>query len=160
MIKQNPDSIGYVKPNRDVALIDELRSVCSESACVEFKQNITDPSIIGTLCSALSNSARIEEKEVAYVLWGIEDNSHNITGTTFNPDAHKVGNQGLQIWLAKMLNPGIAFSFRTVNHLDGKVVILEIPATTSAPIEFMGTAYCRIGTLHRNSLTIRSGFKN
>lgn len=33
---------GSVKPERDIALIDELRGAGSETACVEFKQNITD----------------------------------------------------------------------------------------------------------------------
>lgn len=77
---------------------------------------------------------------------GVNDGTQDVTGTTFNPDKQKVGNQGFQIWLAQRLNPSIAFSFRTVDHPGGRVVILEIPAATSAPVEFNGTAYCRIGS--------------
>lgn len=135
-----------ISQERDIALIDELRGADAETACVEFKQNNADPDRIGVLCSALSNSARIEDKAVAYVLWGINDSSHNVIGTTFSPDAQKVGNQDFQFWLAQMLKPDIALSFRTLQHPDGKVVMLEIPAATSAPIEFKGTAYCRIGS--------------
>ncbi len=67
-------------------------------------------------------------------------------GTSFDPDSVKVGNQGLHIWLAQRLNPSISFSFRKVEHPDGTVIILEIPAATSAPIEYEGTAFVRIGS--------------
>ena len=131
---------------RDIALIDDLRNRAAEENWVEFKHNNDDKLLIGKLCSALSNAARVDNKEVAYVLWGIDDDSHDVIGTSFNPDSKKVSNQGFQIWLARKLNPGIALSFRSVDHPDGKVIILEIPAATSAPVEFDGTAYIRIGS--------------
>jgi ATP-dependent DNA helicase RecG len=57
----------------------------------------------------------------------------------------KVGDQVFQLWLAQRLQPSIAFSFRVADHPDGRVVILEIPATTSAPVTFNNIAYIRIG---------------
>lgn len=131
---------------RDIALINELRACSAENSCLEFKQDNIDLKLIGKLCSALSNSSRIEGKELAFVLWGIKDDDHTVTGTQFNPDSKKVGNQVFQIWLAQRLNPSIAFSFRTIAHPDGTVVILEVPAATSAPVEYDGTAYIRIGS--------------
>ena len=38
------------------------------------------------------------------------------------------------------------FQFRVVNHPKGRVVLMEIPTATSAPIQFDGTAYIRIGS--------------
>ncbi len=134
------------KQERDIDLINELRSKDAETNCVEFKQNNDNPKQIGTLCSALANSARIENLAVAYILWGIENDNHNVTGTIFAPDVKKVGNEVFQFWLTKKLKPNIALSFRTINHPDGRVVILEIPAAASAPIEFDGTSYVRIGS--------------
>lgn len=131
---------------RDIALINELRSASAETACVEFKQNNEHPDKIGELCSALSNAARIDEKPVAYVLWGVDDASHAITATAFDPISKKVGNEDFQFWLSKKIKPNTAFSFRIIQHPDGKVVILEIPAANSAPVEFDGTAYIRIGS--------------
>ena len=55
---------------RDIVLIDELLSDNSENGCVEFKHNNESPDMIGKLCSALSNVARIEEKDYSYVIWG------------------------------------------------------------------------------------------
>lgn len=74
---------------RDIALIDELRT--TENALVEFKKDNIDPKLIAKLCSALSNAARIEEKDFAYVMWGIDDATHEVVGTRFNPDDVKNG---------------------------------------------------------------------
>ncbi len=131
---------------RNIALINDLRSQPAESACVEFKVNNSDPQLIGKLCSALSNAARYEGKEVAYLIWGIDNETHNVVGTTFTPEAKRVGEQDIQLWLARKLKPDLAFCFQTVNHPDGRVVLLEIPAATTAPIQFEDIAYIRIGS--------------
>ena len=131
---------------RDIALIDDLRALPSETSWVEFKANNTDPDMVGKRCSALANAARIDGHDVAYMLWGIEDETHEVVGTGFVPDAKKVGNQPLPLWLAKSLQPSIAFSFRTVEHPIGRVVLLEIPAATGAPVAFNGVQYVRIGS--------------
>ncbi|MFN7097866.1 MAG: helix-turn-helix domain-containing protein, partial [Gammaproteobacteria bacterium] len=131
---------------RDIALIDELRNYSSEHTVLEFKENNTDPKMIGTLCSALSNAARVKQQECAYVVWGIDNDSHNIVGTTFDPEKQTVGNSVFQLWLAQRLMPSIALSFKKVCHPDGPVVILEIPAATTAPVTFDNIAYIRIGS--------------
>jgi ATP-dependent DNA helicase RecG len=132
--------------DRDIALIDDLRALPAETSWVEFKANNTDPEMIGKRCSALANAARIDGHDVAYLLWGIEDATHEIVGTDFIPDAKKLGNQVLPLWLANSLQPSIAFSFRTVQHPQGQVVLLEIPAATGAPVAFNGVQYVRIGS--------------
>lgn len=131
---------------RDIALIDELRGLPAETSWVEFKGNNTDPEMIGKRCSALSNAARIEGKDFAYMVWGIEDGSHTVIGTDFNPDTKKKGDQVLPLWLANSLQPSIAFSFRVIDHPEGRVVLLEIPAAPGSPVAFNGVAYTRIGS--------------
>ena len=131
---------------RDSALIDRLRAESAETPWLEFKSNNTDPEMIGKRCSALANSARIEGRDLAYMLWGVDDESHAIIGTDFNPDAKKVGNQALSLWLANSLQPSIAFNFRTVAHPQGRVVLLEIPAATGAPVAFNAVPYIRISS--------------
>lgn len=134
------------KIQRDIVLINELLSDDSEKGCVEFKHNNETPKMIGKLCSALSNAARIEEKDFAYVVWGIKDKTQDIIGTTFNPDAKTKGNQVFIMWLSQMLTPQIAFTFRKVTHPKGNLILLEIPATHTTPVEFERTAYIRIGS--------------
>ena len=55
---------------RDIALIDELLSSDTEKGIVEFKHNNENHEMIGKLCSALSNKARIDQDDFAYAVWG------------------------------------------------------------------------------------------
>lgn len=130
---------------RDIALVDDLRGGRHENACIEFKHDNDDPEMIGKLVSALSNAARSLNKEFAYVIWGIEDGTGSVLGTTFRPDSKKVGGQAFEFRLAQLLKPSPAFSFREVEHPAGRLVLLEIPAASTAPVEYSGTAYIRVG---------------
>lgn len=135
-----------IQKARDLALVKELLSESNEHTCVEFKHNNDSKEMIGKLISALSNSARIEQQDFAYILWGIEDGTKKIVGTTFNPETKTVGNQVFIMWLTQMLQPRLAFSFRKVKHPAGDLILLEIPAAISTPVEFDKTAYVRIGS--------------
>lgn len=131
---------------RDIDLVDELRSHVAECGWLEFKTNLADPQKIGCLISALSNSARLEERDSAFLVWGIEDKSHNVIGSTFEPLSETVGNQPLEMWLRQRLSPAPAFQFREVDHPSGRVVLLEIPAPTLAPTAFESIPYIRAGS--------------
>ena len=63
------------------------------------------------------------------MVWGIEDDTQNVIGTTFNPDTQTKGKQVFAMWLSQMLSPRITFAFRYVAHPKGNLVLLEIPAT-------------------------------
>lgn len=131
---------------RTLALIEELRNLPAETAWVEFKHNNADPHAIGKYLSALSNAARMHDQHTAYMLWGIEDGTHTVLGTSFDPTATYVKKQPLDLWLANRLNPSLAFTFRQVEHPHGRLILLEIPAATSSPVEFDQTAFIRIGS--------------
>lgn len=131
---------------RDIDLVNELAANTTELPWLEFKKDNTDREAIGKLCSALSNSSRVEGCDFGYLLWGIDDTSHEIIGTKFNPQTKKVGNQDFEIWLAQLLKPSIVFNFKVINHPKGRVVMLEIPAATSAPVAFNNMPYIRIGS--------------
>lgn len=66
-------------------VVDNLRKFPSESEWVEFKLNFNDLQGIGEYISALANGAALVEKPHAYIVWGIEDETHAIIGTTFSP---------------------------------------------------------------------------
>lgn len=131
---------------REIALIDELRSHAAESEWFEFKGNNVDPAMIGKCVSAISNSARIIDKQVGYMVWGISDKGHNVIGTTFNPDQEKVTQQPLKFWLEKQLNPPPPLVFKSIMYEGKNVVILEIPAATLSPVAFKNVAYVRVGS--------------
>lgn len=131
---------------RNIDLINDLLARPAETSWIEFKKDNANPEKIGKYCSALSNAARIDDQACAYILWGIEDQTHKIVGTKFDPDTATKGSQSLQIWLAQHLKPSIAFIFEIVTHPEGRVVILTLPAAHHAPVSFDDTAYIRIGS--------------
>ena len=132
--------------DRTLALIDDLRTLPAETSWVEFKENNADPQVIGKLISALSNSARLADQNFAYVLWGLRDADHGVAGTTFEPTSQMQQGQPFELWLAQRLQPGTAFAFKPIDYQGKKLVLLEIPAAVTSPVEFERTAYIRIGS--------------
>jgi len=126
---------------RTRALINDLRASPAETACVEFKKNQADPSLIGKLISALSNAARLARQHNAYLVWGIRDGDHAAVGTTFEPATRKESGQPLEIWLANYLKPSVNFSFAAVDYEGVRLIVLTIDAASVAPVEFDRIAY-------------------
>jgi len=94
------------------SLINELLKLPKECEWVEFKHNNSNKEDIGTYISCLSNSATLVGKSFAYVVWGIDDASHDILGTSFNPFSQKIGNEKLasllrQLWICEERGSGI-----------------------------------------------------
>ena len=78
-------------------LVHNLRQLPREPEWVEFKVNsATNPEVIGEYVSALANAAALSGKDSAYILWGIEDSSHAVVGTQFQPATAKQGNEPLE----------------------------------------------------------------
>lgn len=135
-----------LNPARLFAIIEDLRKHSAESNWFEFKENNDNPERIGLTISALANGARLADRETAYMIWGIEDGTREIASTTFSPHAAKVSGQALMMWLGQMLDPCPNLQFQELQHPDGRVVVLEIPAATTSPVAFKGVAYIRLGS--------------
>jgi ATP-dependent DNA helicase RecG len=73
-------------------LFRELIAMPTETEWVEFKQNNKQPEEIGEHISALSNSAALCGKVNAYLVWGVDDKTHKVVGTSFSPVTEKRGN--------------------------------------------------------------------
>lgn len=131
---------------RQRALIDDLRGLPAETSWVEFKENNVDPELIGKLISALSNAARLADQHFAYVVWGIRNSDHAVVGTSFAPTATLHKNQPLEFWLGQCMKPAVTFCFKSVEHDGHRLVLLEIPAAATSPVEFDKVAYVRIGS--------------
>ena len=132
-------------------IINEAREHTYESPWIEFKQNNHNPQEIGEYISALSNTAALFNQEHAFMIWGIDDESHTVVGTTFNPQAEKVGNQGLDLWISTQLEPQVQFYFHMTNIQGKKVVLLEIGRAFSSPVKFKSIDYIRVDS-HKKKL--------
>jgi len=69
------------------ALLDRLRAEPHETEWLEFKANRFEPQALGEYLSALANSACILGKPCADLVFGIEDSSHAVVGTSFSGSA-------------------------------------------------------------------------
>lgn len=129
-----------------LGIITELLKLPNETEWVEFKHNNADPQEIGEYLSALANSAALVQKAHAYLLWGVDDHSHEPRGTTFDPRIFKVGNENLENWLHRLLSPKIHFSFHRLVHEGSPMVLLDIQPAYRQPVQFCGTEYVRVGS--------------
>lgn len=124
-----------------IKLVNSLIALPKENEWVEFKHNFHSAEEIGERISALSNSACIRNKAYGYLLFGVDDTTHSVIGTTFHAKAHKVGNEELELWLLNRTNPRIDFEIFELDYTENKHVSLyRIPAATNKPVTFF--EYC------------------
>src|SRR5690554_4889599 len=136
---------------RDLAylqsLLKELCSLPQETEWVEFKQDNGDAPMIGEYISALANSAALLGKQYGYVVWGVENDTHQVVGTRFKPSVARHKQQELESWLLQKTAPKIHFRFFEFNAANEKpAVVLEIQAAAHTPVQFEGVEYIRVGS--------------
>ena len=66
-------------------LVEHLRSMPRETEWLEFKHNNADPQEIGEYLPRSRTGRPLHRQGQAYILWGIEDGTHELVGTTFQP---------------------------------------------------------------------------
>ena len=130
-----------------VGLVNRLRGLPRETEWLEFKMNFSDNQEIGRYISALSNGAALNDETSAYLIWGIEDETHAVNGTSFDPAGKKQGNEPLENWLSHNLNPRINFRFTECCIDDRRIVVLEISPASYRPVAFQNEEFIRVGSV-------------
>jgi len=133
--------------NELIHILKGLVAQPKEAEWLEFKHNFHLPEEIGECISALSNSANLCNKPYGYLVFGIEDGTHNIIGTNFKVKSHKKGNEELEMWLLNRLSPRIDVEAYEFDLDDKHISMYRIPATLNRPVTFLNKAYIRIGSL-------------
>ncbi len=128
------------------ALITRLTGLPRETEWVEFKVGNADPERIGKYVSGLANAACEALQDFGYLVWGIDDITHVIVGTDFDPSSKRIGNQPIELWLRTLLAPEIGFVFHEITFSTKRVVIMEIEAAYRQPISFRKEPWIRIGS--------------
>ena len=129
-----------------ISRLKELLLLSEETEWVEFKCNYANPEEIGEYLSALSNLAGLHKKDAGYLVWGIENLSRKVVGTTFKPRQQKAGNQELESWLALHLSPRIDFKIHEFLYNELPVVLLQVQPCQHTPVRFRDTEFIRIGS--------------
>lgn len=127
-------------------LIKELVKQPNETGWLEFKENYKDSQMIGEDICALANAAALAGRDKAYFIWGVEDGTHKLKGTTFNWRTAKVGNEELENWLRHNLSSNANFEFDSVRFDEKWFGVLEITASIGSTVMFKKEEFIRIGS--------------
>lgn len=132
-------------------LVNELRKYSNETTWLEFKHNNYNRDMIGQDISALANSATCIDKSTAYMIWGIDDITHDIVGTEYDQYLLKTGNQEIESWLRSMLSNNAEIEFhilqmKDANDIERKVVVIEIGKAVGQSVTFKKVDYIRVGS--------------
>ena len=107
------------------ALVNRLIAYTSEEDWFEFKDSWYDAVGIGEYISSMSNVAAMCGKESAYVIWGVDNNTHGLTNTSF--DYRKdVKGEPLEHFLARQITPDINFRFEELSINEKRIVVFRI----------------------------------
>ena len=109
-------------------LLLKLLSAPKENEFIEFKDSNSKPDEIGIRISALANGAALVGQQYGYLLFGIDDATHHVVGTTYMPSLAKIGNEELELWLSRMLSPRIDFRIYEFQYQNKPIVLFHIPA--------------------------------
>lgn len=130
-------------------VIEELCSYPFEKEWFEFKENWFEARALGEYVAALSNSAAMVGRRCGYLVWGVRDGSHEVVGTSFDPD-RDVRHEPLKHFLARQLSPSVDFDFEESDIGGRRVVVLSVAAAKTVPTSFAGERYVRIGSSKEN----------
>ncbi|MFT4665271.1 MAG: ATP-dependent DNA helicase RecG [Gammaproteobacteria bacterium] len=86
------------------------------------------------------------KKNLAILIYGVEDVTHKLVGTNFNPKQEKKGNQEIENWIATQLNPRVDFRIHEFVFEGKKFILFQVDAAKGTPVRFKDIAYIRVGS--------------
>ena len=131
--------------NRYIDILENLLTFNDEYEWFDFKENWFSKDEIGEYISAISNGAAFCGKEYGYIIWGVNDKTKEIVGTTVNFD-RDIDGEPYKHYLARKLQPSIAFETVNFDYKNERIVMLIIPAAKSTKTKYNGIDYIRIGS--------------
>lgn len=113
---------------------------------MEFKHNNMDPIMIGEDICALANTATLKDRDFAYMVWGVDDTTHDIVGTSARLTLQKRGQEELENWLRHQLSRNANFEFLETEINGNHVELIRIHKALLTPVSFEKTEYIRSGS--------------
>ena len=125
--------------------VTNLISLPHEYEWLDFKVNWFSKDEIGEYIFAISNGAALAGREFGYIIWGVNDKTHEVVGTTVNFDKD-INNEPYKHYLARNLKPSVAFEVEETEIEGKRLVMLTVPAAKSVPTKFLNQTFIRIGS--------------
>ncbi len=97
----------------------------------------------------MANAATYHERDKAYLVWGVNDQTREVVGTDFDPSTYRYKQQEMEGWLRTMLSKNAEFGFEK-GICDGKeVVVLTVFPAVGFAVMFQKREYIRINSSTR-----------
>lgn len=128
-----------------IDLLETLLSYKDEYEWLDFKENWFSKDEIGEYISAIANGAALCGKEFGYIVWGVNDATKEVVGTTVNLNKD-IDNEPYKHYLARNLTPKISFETVEFKYNEARIVMLIIPQSKSIVTKFKNEAFIRIGS--------------
>lgn len=130
-----------------IQIVDELRALPKEIEWVEFKTGTaTTNEKLGQYISAISNASCLAHESFGYLIFGIQDDTHEVVGTKFKFKDRKEENQELELWIRRLLHPSVNFQHFTCQYNEFYLEVFKIPAAVSEPTHFKKIPYIRFNS--------------
>lgn len=130
-------------------IIDRLLKLPKECEWAEFKLNFKSEDEIGKYISALSNGACLQNEPFGYLVFGIDDKTQQVSGTTFRPKLYKISKEELENWLLQRTSPRIEVLIFETIYNEKLVSLFQIQAAHGQPTCFSHADYIRVGSITR-----------
>ena len=100
---------------------------------------------IGKYFSALANEANLRNEEKAWLVFGVDDKTRTVVGSSYRPEHDRL--HSLKMQIAEGAEPSITLrDIHELNTPDGRVLLFESPsAPQGRPIAWNGHYYARAG---------------
>jgi predicted HTH transcriptional regulator len=79
-------------------------------------------------------------------VWGIDDMTHEIVGTTLNQQNMKIHGEEFDNWIRSMPSDNAEIDFHHLSIENKSVVLLSICKAVNRPVDFKKTTYIRVGS--------------
>ncbi len=131
------------QPNLD--LLHQLISAATESECLEFKAAKTsfDSDSFGRYVTALANTAAFKRQSAAYLVFGVDDKTHEVVGSCAY-DSKEKQNAALRL-LAQSACPNVLIDFATVTATNGRLATIVTVRPARTAVSWKGHYWWRTG---------------
>lgn len=127
--------------------LTHLLSHTAETEVLEFKEAKNDYSFrkLGKYFSALANEANLQEREEAWLVFGVKDSDKSIVNTRYRSNPVKLDRLKSEV-AGKTTNRITFKAIHEVETPDGRVILFQIPAAPRGiPVAWEGHYYGRDG---------------
>ena len=130
---------------------EELRKILNEllenfeNECVEFKRAENNYAVdkLGKYFSAIGNECTLKNKQYGWIIFGIDDRTHELTNSNFCNDNNF---NGIKKQISDNTTDNISFiEIYSIEINDNRVIMFQVPAASGVPISWKGFPYGRNG---------------